>query len=118
MRPGELREVNLLDAGVYERLDGCLHIVDRAEEHGSARLVLSAAAAKCHHALDDALLEGRVIIQKEQELHGAANGRGVTADVEAVLFEHLKLAPRLRRRPGDVAGIGVAGDGPQGLLAE
>ncbi len=61
MAAGELGQHDLLHASVDERLNAVIHVVHRAHEDGSARLLLRAAAER-HGALDHALLERRVLV--------------------------------------------------------
>src|SRR5439155_13241547 len=101
VRPWELCKVELLHTHVHERLHARLHVIDRSHQDGAPRLIFIALPER-HHALHDALLERRVLVQKEHDLHRPPYFAWIAPRVTAMLFEHVELVPHLLRRPIDV----------------
>ncbi len=94
MEAGELGHDDLLHTRIDKRLNAGLHVIHGTHEDGAASLLLRAAAER-HHPLDDALLEGGILVQEQGHLDGAPDLADVAAHVLAVMLQHLVLVPDL-----------------------
>jgi hypothetical protein len=112
---GELRQHELLGAGVDVALHLLLDIIDGADQQRPSGDVFADASGH-RHPLKHALLEGRVVVQEERHLDCAANRRRVSTYVATVLIEHGELVRDFLRRPPNVRSVGVLSDGQQRAL--